>query len=521
MLRRTHTQPSLLERYWSQLRRSAAAQPPAGLDATTAQVASRLARSMSHIEARPAFADELERRLYARIAANAPDLRDWSRPSVNTHRPAAPTTSVAEREEQHIMSDITRAHSEPIQPQERRWYRETLKIVAAAIVFGIIGALLALALRDNTNEELPIVPGATTPTIRTTPTATSSPTAGSSPTTVASTAAEAARASMTAIAALQGTGATAAAASATAEIANLPMPVTVAATIAVGGEPVRSAAGAGSIWVPNARDGTVSRIDPATNQVIATVSIGPTGGPDGSPTLVAARKDEIWALNNADGSLVRIDPTTNQAVQTIPISDDGTALDLQTLLVGTDALWLTQADNTIARIDPATGTIVATIPLDNSPALMAALTSTDVWVQTRSTVYRIDLAANAIVASVSIPDGLFGLAATDDAVWTSGWATGKIYRIDPATNQIVATIQAPINHLPHFALTDDAVWVGSNNHVLGELGLLRIDPATNEVMGGLALDGDVIGMLASDGSIWASVVFETDPGIVVRVNAKP
>jgi YVTN family beta-propeller protein len=33
-----------------------------------------------------------------------------------------------------------------------------------------------------------------------------------------------------------------------------------------------------AIWVANASEGTVLRIDPATNAVVATVRIGPKGG---------------------------------------------------------------------------------------------------------------------------------------------------------------------------------------------------------------------------------------------------
>ena len=38
--------------------------------------------------------------------------------------------------------------------------------------------------------------------------------------------------------------------------------------------PVDVAVGAGGVWVANSREGTVSRIDPQSNRVIATIRVG-------------------------------------------------------------------------------------------------------------------------------------------------------------------------------------------------------------------------------------------------------
>jgi YVTN family beta-propeller protein len=46
--------------------------------------------------------------------------------------------------------------------------------------------------------------------------------------------------------------------------------------------------GAGSVWVANAGDGTVSRIDPVTGRVVRTIEVG------GSPTDIVVVGDEDW-----------------------------------------------------------------------------------------------------------------------------------------------------------------------------------------------------------------------------------
>ena len=63
----------------------------------------------------------------------------------------------------------------------------------------------------------------------------------------------------------------------------------------------------------NSLDETVSRIDPDTNSVAATVATG--NGPD----AVAIDSRGIWVSNQFDGNVVRIDPTRNQVAQRVSV----------------------------------------------------------------------------------------------------------------------------------------------------------------------------------------------------------
>jgi YVTN family beta-propeller protein len=64
-------------------------------------------------------------------------------------------------------------------------------------------------------------------------------------------------------------------------------------SIAVGDGPVDVAVGAGGVWVANSRDGTVSRIDPQTNEVVATIRLG------NSPKAIAVGGGEVWVTVQA------------------------------------------------------------------------------------------------------------------------------------------------------------------------------------------------------------------------------
>ena len=65
----------------------------------------------------------------------------------------------------------------------------------------------------------------------------------------------------------------------------------------------------------NSLDGTVSRIDPETNSVVAVTAAG------NGPTAVAADAHGVWVSNQFDGTLVRLDPRTNQVARRISVGN--------------------------------------------------------------------------------------------------------------------------------------------------------------------------------------------------------
>jgi YVTN family beta-propeller protein len=66
----------------------------------------------------------------------------------------------------------------------------------------------------------------------------------------------------------------------------------VVARIPVGAGPTDIAVGAGSVWVANYLDGTVSRIDPATDSVVDTIAVGRW------PEHVAAGPSGVWVTHD-------------------------------------------------------------------------------------------------------------------------------------------------------------------------------------------------------------------------------
>jgi YVTN family beta-propeller protein len=84
-----------------------------------------------------------------------------------------------------------------------------------------------------------------------------------------------------------------------------------------GRTPSGLAAGAGSLWVSNTEDDSVTRIDPAVAGFGSSLPIGVGDGPTG----VAFGAGAVWVANTAAGTVSRIDPESNEVVETIEIGN--------------------------------------------------------------------------------------------------------------------------------------------------------------------------------------------------------
>jgi DNA-binding SARP family transcriptional activator/ABC-type branched-subunit amino acid transport system substrate-binding protein len=94
--------------------------------------------------------------------------------------------------------------------------------------------------------------------------------------------------------------------------------------------PIALAAGLGSVWVLNATAASVTRIDPVQAGVTTTIPLGI----ERVPRRIAVGAGAAWVAD-ADGTLARIDPATN-AVTTTPIAPS-----LYDVAVGKHGVWVT------------------------------------------------------------------------------------------------------------------------------------------------------------------------------------
>ena len=131
-------------------------------------------------------------------------------------------------------------------------------------------------------------------------------------------------------------------------------------SVAVGNAPSAIASGAGSLWVTNSLDGTVTRIDPTT-RVATTIPVG------NGPASVAVNAAGAWIANAGDNALVRVDTDTNAVAGTTPVGNGPAAV-----VATPTALWVANArDGTVMRLDPRSGKVSKTIHLGGTPNALA------------------------------------------------------------------------------------------------------------------------------------------------------
>jgi len=203
-------------------------------------------------------------------------------------------------------------------------------------------------------------------------------------------------------------------------------------TVAVGKEPCSGlAADFGSLWVPNCGDKAISRVDLKTSEITATIRTG-IGQSEGS---IVAGAESVWIVTDDKGTLARIDPATNTVVAEVyvPSGSYGIAF-------GEGAVWVTStAHDSVTRVDPQTNLIVETIPVGKAPRFIAAGLGA-VWTlnQGDGSVSRIDPKTNKVVATieVGVPGGGGEIAAGEGSVWVTAFQF-PLSRIDPATNTVV------------------------------------------------------------------------------------
>jgi len=239
----------------------------------------------------------------------------------------------------------------------------------------------------------------------------------------------------------------------------------VAEVIPVGKGPCSGLAlGFGSLWVPNCGDQTLSRVDLKTGKVTATVSIG-IGDSEGG---IAASPDSVWMMTDKKGTLARIDPANNKVVAEIYLARDSF-----TPVFGEGAVWVTSTGgNLVSRVDPNTNLVTDTIAVGKAPRFLA-IGEGAVWTlnQGDGTVSRIDPNSKKVVATieVGVPGEGGDIAAGEGSVWVTSFDI-PISRIDPATNKVVQQFVGPGGDALRVGL--GSVWL--SNYKAGTV--WRIDP---------------------------------------------
>lgn len=261
-----------------------------------------------------------------------------------------------------------------------------------------------------------------------------------------------------------------------------------------------------AVWVSNRPKDTVSRLDPKTNTVAATIEVG-----KGPCSGLAAGFGSLWVPVCGDKAIARVDLATAKVMATIP---SGIASSEGSIAVGAGSVWImTDAKGTLARIDPATNALVAEIYVA-SGSYGLAFGDDALWVTSseKSVVTRVDPHTNLVAETIEVGKAPRFVAVGAGSAWTLNQGDGSVTRVDTKTNKVVATIEVGVpGSGGDIAVGEGSVWVTAFEYPLS-----RIDISTNKVVQqfvGKGGDAVRVGL----GSIWLS---NLEAGNVWRLDPK-
>jgi len=275
----------------------------------------------------------------------------------------------------------------------------------------------------------------------------------------------------------------------------------VVAWIRVGSRPVSVTAGGGAVWVGDAHDGTIMKVDMRRTTDTQTIGIG-------APIVdLAFGVSGVWAATGAFGEVVRVDPDLVEVADRIPLDPgDPVVPPAASIGVGDGRVWVGALDG-LARVSPSAGRVVGRVDLDGSDAQQVAVGGGAVWATTiASRAKRIEASSGRETTEFYVGRPLYAVAVGGGALWVGG-VTGQVWKVDPVTGVLIWGSRV-IGDVAGVAFGQRAVWVTSSS----EPQLERLDPATGDVEARIPIGGPALDVVVAGGLVWVPVLSRASPG---------
>ena len=272
----------------------------------------------------------------------------------------------------------------------------------------------------------------------------------------------------------------------------------VVASIRVGSRPVSVTAGGGAVWVGDAHDGTIWKVDMRRKTAAGNIGIR-------APIVdLAFGVGGVWAATGSFGLVVRVDPDLVEVADLIELGPgDLVVPPAASIGVGDGRVWV-GAPPGLVQVSPSAERVVGTVDLGSSYAFQVAVGGGAVWATTiANRAKRIEARSGGETTEFYPGRPLNALALGGGALWVGGEAgvTGQVWKVDPLTG---ATIRASrvLRDVTGVAFGLGAVWVTSSS----EPELERLDPATSDVVARIPIGGPALDVVVAGGLVWVPVL---------------
>jgi DNA-binding SARP family transcriptional activator/streptogramin lyase len=268
----------------------------------------------------------------------------------------------------------------------------------------------------------------------------------------------------------------------------------IAAYVGVGRRPIGVAVGEGGVWVTNADDGTVSRLDPVTGRLVRTIGVG------ADVNGIATGFGAVWIADGNDGTITRIDPRVNQIERTIAPSGLPTIATnpIFFVAVGDRYVWVTQG-NQLLRIDPSTNEVTGRAVVGAATGLAAG--GGAVWVTTLAQrLVRVDPASLRRTADLALPSTAAAVVYAKGSVWLIlAPDAGGLQRLDSVT-LTPTSVPLEVRDPTALAAGGGAVWAADPVGFVQQVG-----GSASAVRAVLAPGGQLTALAVGSGRVWLAV----------------
>jgi YVTN family beta-propeller protein len=277
----------------------------------------------------------------------------------------------------------------------------------------------------------------------------------------------------------------------------------VSAPIAIGTPPLRLDAGPKAVWVTSEKDGTATRLDPETGEVVGSphkLGEGVSG--------VAVGSKWTWVTNPRHGLLLRIDPFSGRILKRIPLPGEPGPLAL-----GGQRVWVAdQGGNGVTAVNAEAGEIAKRGLPPQAPGLRLAWGAESLWtaVSAANVVRRIAPTTLVTSAPIRVGGGPAGITVAGGYVWVASSRSGTVSKVDPLTLRVVEQIKVD-GHPGGIDGGTSAVWVADRE----DDAVRKIDLESGEVDGAPIQVGPEPGAVSVGGdAVW---VANNGDGTVTRI----
>jgi DNA-binding beta-propeller fold protein YncE len=260
--------------------------------------------------------------------------------------------------------------------------------------------------------------------------------------------------------------------------------------------------GLGSVWVCNAEDGTVLRIDPRRRAVVRTIGLGAT------PAAIAVGRGAVWVLTSPTKEVIKLDALGNVdqriALPRPKVPPPSPEWGSASIASGRDAVWVVHGLASVAKIDARSGRVVRNRE-DLGGILPGAVVATRnaVWITglDQALAVRLDPRTAAPVAKTPAAGGplafWFAIAKGLGGLWVSDLAGDVVWRIDPLVNRTAGSVS--VDHYPiGIAAHGGSLWVAAS---LAK-SIDEVDPATMRVVSRTDLGANPSDIVSGPGDLW-------------------